>query len=249
MYRCLIIIVTFLYSCSTGGDNEIIFVERKLVSHQDSLKVSRITTTKNDSVLIIDTIINKSAFNVFWFIDGTIKVRYKGTLISRKYYPYDDYLTKGKSHNSMYIKQKNKIKNLQNIVVDGCVILFSLTDFKGRANIFGIKQNNNALSFFSDSIPNLNPIVNESSYLLIDPKNRIILNASPQRNLENQKDEGWNIYIYHYTDSTFLRQSVEFISARKLRGKDDLFVVRNVIPFYEMIYKLINPRKTVTDGN
>lgn len=189
-----------------------------------------------DSILVIDTILDKGKFNVFWYSDGIIKIVLNKHSIFRKFFAYDEHI-KNKSHKSMAVNGKE----LTNVLSDRNHLFFSLTDFKGRANIFGVYFSDKDLFFYSSSPGYINPIVNESSYLFIDTEDKVILNASKTKPIDmNEHPQGWDFYIYNYTDSTFNKPKSTFISNKKLNIDDDQVLNRdNAFPFYQHAYKEI----------
>ena len=239
-FKNIIIIFILAYGCSSQSTSNVDKAEPHSYPFADTAKKNSISLT--DSILVIDTILAKGTFKLIWYSNGQIKASLNNMTATRKFFPYEE-LIKNKSHQSLVLSANI----LTNFIIEKDYLLFSLTDFKGRANIFGIHFSNGKMFFYTSQSPFLNPIVNESSYLFVDVKNNIILNSSKRKVIDvDINPQGWDFYIFNYTDSTFYRNKKVFISNIDLKIDNDLQLnSSNVFLFYQSVFEKLKREQII----
>lgn len=207
-----------LVSCHSGKNKS----AANAIQHKDTaaIVVKKESEKKPpESFLILDTIVKNDTLKVLWYQNGSIKCLLNGFSDSIEdadiSWDIRDSLSQLADGFNRIITPYNH-KPLK-FLLNNKVLLFTLVDWKGRANLFLLNRTKTALKFAQQNDDN--PICRESGYVYVDLKHNNILEHGRQDRREHDKqadaldDTSSNvpywIYQYKITDKHFVQTDLD----------------------------------------
>jgi len=222
----------FLLSCTYSANNTDYILLKENFAVKDTTKIM---VSQNSKISILDTIIDTNKIKINWSINGKIELFVNQNSDSINWFSYDEYADKI-DHSSIIQADKNKPLN---IVVTDSFLIFSIVDFKGRAALFLANRFANGNVKFANSIDDcINPMINESSFVFIDLKRKIIINNGGKYQLNDTLfGNSYNIYTYILSDGCIKhKNSYQSYNKKLMRSKNlDLSTFDDAKKFYTII--------------
>jgi hypothetical protein len=214
----LLVYAVALISCHSSAPKAAV----QSVQKKDTVKAVVQKADKKEAphfLITIDTIVNKDTLKVVWCENGLIKCSLNQLLDSiinpNVSWDIRDAISQLDGGLDRILVPYNR--KPRKFILNDEVVLISLVDWKGRANLFILNRTKTSLKFAKED--DCNPICKESTYIYVDLKHNIIINHGGQDKYEHGKysDAGndassnspyW-IYRYQITNRHFVQTKLD----------------------------------------